>query len=277
MSSLIRRLQGRDSCLRLVQITDTHLGREPGDTLLELDTDFSLRCVIDLVKQEHPELDAVLATGDISDNGSVDAYQRAAGYFGEIPAETFWLPGNHDRADTMSQVLGGPQGLVKGLVSEHWQIVLLNSQVPGEVGGQLGAEELDWLKASLDQAALDGLYTLVCLHHQPRPMGSEWIDLQMVEDAEAFWQLLALYPEVRGVLWGHVHQQLDTEYQGMRLMATPSSCVQFAPSQPGFQVDDLPPGYRWLNLHADGSIETGVGRVMGVDFPVDLQSKGYDD
>ena len=78
MSSLVHELDGVGETISLVQITDTHLCRDEGVTLLGLDTDFSLRCVIDLVKQEVPGVHAVLATGDIADNGAATAYQRAA-------------------------------------------------------------------------------------------------------------------------------------------------------------------------------------------------------
>ena len=59
-------------------------------------------------------------------------------------------------------------------------------------------------------------------------------------------------------------------------MSTPSSCIQFARHSDDFKVDELAPGYRWLRLHADGSIETDVVRVEGVHFPVDLDSGGYE-
>ena len=106
-------------------------------------------------------------------------------------------------------------------------------------------------------------------------MGSAWIDEQMVADHAGFFELLDRHDCVRGVLWGHVHQQLDTERQGVKLMATPSSCIQFAPGSYDFKLDDQPPGYRWLELRADGSILTGVSRVHGVSFDVDLDSSGY--
>jgi Icc protein len=83
------------------------------------------------------------------------------------------------------------------------------------------------------------------------------------------------YPGVRGVLWGHVHQQLD-QYRGdIKLMASPSTCVQFAPGSDNFKADDQAPGYRWLELRSDGTINTGISRVLDAEFTVDLQSGGY--
>ncbi|NQD96893.1 phosphodiesterase, partial [Pseudomonas sp. CrR25] len=34
-------------------------------------------------------------------------------------------------------------------------------------------------------------------------------------------------------------------------------------------------GYRWLRLHTDGRLETGVSRVTGIQFEVDYSVKGY--
>ncbi|KTC63185.1 hypothetical protein AO262_22830 [Pseudomonas fluorescens ABAC62] len=47
----------------------------------------------------------------------------------------------------------------------------------------------------------------------------------------------------------------------MRLLASPSTCIQFAPGSEDFKVSEQAPGYRWLRLHGDGRLETGVERV----------------
>jgi Icc protein len=116
---------------------------------------------------------------------------------------------------------------------------------------------------------------LVCLHHQPVPVGCAWLDDQMVADADALFTFLDRHQSVRGVLWGHVHQALDRERNGVALMASPSTCVQFAPGQIDFKADTAAPGYRWLELHPDGRIRTGISRVTDVVFDVDTESGGY--
>jgi len=97
----------------------------------------------------------------------------------------------------------------------------------------------------------------------------------MVADAAAFFDVLDRYPGVRGVLWGHVHQQIDQQRNGVSLMASPSTCVQFAPGSMKFKADDMQPGYRWLDLHGDGRIETAVSRMSGTLFTVEPDSGGY--
>jgi Icc protein len=66
---------------------------------------------------------------------------------------------------------------------------------------------------------------------------------------------------VRGVLFGHVHQALDTHWQGVRMIATPSTCSQFKPLSDDFAVDNEPPAWRTLALHADGRLDTQLRRV----------------
>ena len=261
--------------VHVAQLTDTHLGREPGSTLLSMDTDRSLQAVVDLVRSRARPVDLVLGTGDLADGGTLNAYQRLHGYFSQLSDNCFCLPGNHDDRQLMVEALGAFPWLAAEVRIANWQVLLLDSQVPGQVGGTLGAAELERLGHCLDLARTEGLFTLVCLHHHPVPIGSGWLDEQIVTDREQFFSTLDRFSGVRGVLWGHVHQEIDRERNGVRLMASPSTCVQFAPGSEHFRADDRAPGYRWLELHPDGRIATGVERVEGMHFEVDLESDGY--
>ena len=263
------------SVVRVVQLTDTHLCQAAGGTLLGMDTDHSLQEVINRMLQERPGVDLLLGTGDLSDRGAREAYERLQDYFEQVPCDSFGLPGNHDDRGEMESVANSSTRLCKEIRAGRWQVLMLDSQVPGEVGGELGEAELTLLDAALATAQDQGLFSLVCLHHQPVTIGCQWLDEQMIADAPAFFNVLDRYPGVRGVLWGHVHQEVDRLHNDVRLLASPSTCVQFAPGSPGFKADDQAPGYRWLDLHEDGSITTAVSRVRDVEFKVELDSGGY--
>ncbi len=68
--------------------------------------------------------------------------------------------------------------------------------------------------------------------------------------------LLRRFSSVRGVLFGHVHQAYDALHEGLRMIATPSTCSEFKPRSDDFATDDRPPGWRTLALHADGTLES---------------------
>lgn len=263
------------SPLRIVQFTDCHLSKNPGGRLLGMDTDHSVQAVIEQVRQDQFTPDLVLATGDLADAGAVEAYQRLRAYFDKLCPRQFWLPGNHDDCEVMLSLAEADTLMPFELRVGNWQILLLNSQIPGKVGGHLGAEQLQRIDQALNAAGDLGLHSLLCLHHQPLPIGCEWLDEQKVRDGEEFLQIVEGHSHAKAVLWGHVHQQVDRQLANCRLLATPSTCVQFAPGSQDFQADELPPGYRWLELHSDGRLETGVSRVQGVTFELNLQQRGY--
>jgi Icc protein len=271
----IQSVDAQGDVVRVVQLTDTHLCQSRGGTLLGMDTDHSLQAVINLVKTERPSVDLLLGTGDLADGGAGAAYDRLQVYFNQLTRDNYWLPGNHDSRPAMEAAGTSPMRLCKEIRAGRWQILLLDSQVPGQVGGEMGEAELTLLAQGLQSAKEQELHTLVCLHHQPVAIGCGWLDEQMVSDADAFFAVLDNYPGVKGVLWGHVHQEIDRYRNAVRLLASPSTCVQFAAGCENFKADDQPPGYRWLNLHDDGRLETAVSRVWDTRFEVELDSGGY--
>jgi Icc protein len=178
VSRAVLHLDPPGGVLRIVQVTDTHLEQQTGGTLLGMDTDASLGHVLDLVRSAARKPDLLLATGDIANHASAEAYRRARDAFDALGVPWAWLPGNHDEFDPMQRVLGRGAAMVRAVRTPHWQVLLLDSTVPGEVGGRLGAEELALLGQLLDEAP--ALHALVCLHHQPVPVGCAWLDEQML-------------------------------------------------------------------------------------------------
>lgn len=258
----------------MVQISDSHLFARVDAKLLGLNTEDSLRLVLESVAREHSRIDVILATGDISQDGSAAAYRRFQQYLERFKAPSYWLQGNHDLTDPIVNTMGGHSHLSPCLIAQGpWRIIMLNSSVEHEVSGFFQPSELVFLRAALEKTR--GHHTMVCLHHQPVPMGCAWLDTQVVQNAADFWTVMDDFDHVRTVIWGHVHQESDQLRRGVRLMSVPSTCVQFKPKSEDFAVDDLSPGYRWFDLYEDGRIETTVSRVQGVKFEVDFSVKGY--
>ena len=83
------------------------------------------------------------------------------------------------------------------------------------------------------------------------------------------------YPQVKAILCGHIHQDLDRTYHGVRVLATPSTCIQFMPDSDDFALDHNNPGWRYLELTKDGRIITSVHRISGDQFKPKLDAEGY--
>ncbi|MNZ52856.1 3',5'-cyclic adenosine monophosphate phosphodiesterase CpdA [compost metagenome] len=262
-----------DSAVLLVQLSDSHLFAEAGGRLLGMDTTDSLQQVVKLVLDEQPRIDLLLATGDLSQDGSVESYRRFREISSAIAAPARWFPGNHDELQPMREATAGSDLLQPVIDIGAWRIILLDSTIPGAVPGHVAAEQLDLLEKAIQDAS--DKHLLISFHHHPIAIGSDWMDRIGIRNPNDLFAVLDRYPQVRCLLWGHVHQEIDRMRGNARLLASPSTCVQFAPQSADFCVDRLAPGYRWLRLLPDGTLETGVSRVTGIDFEIDYSVKGY--
>ncbi|MDC1288376.1 3',5'-cyclic-AMP phosphodiesterase [Gammaproteobacteria bacterium] len=250
--------------VRLIQITDCHILARARDCLQGMNTRASFEAVCQAAMADNSDLDLILATGDLSQDASPASYQYLAQKFNELQLPLFWLPGNHDDSNAMREHLRGERiSAAKQVLIGNWLIVLLDSTIEGETGGKLSSRQIDFLQASL-QGHPDQ-HALVCLHHQALPANSEWMDQLGLQQPQALIDTLKSHDNVRAVLWGHVHQQAHHHRDGIEWMSTPSTCVQFKPGSKTFALDDLPPGYRRINLNADGSIDTSVLRLRPSD------------
>jgi Icc protein len=240
--------------LRLVQLSDCHLAREPGRPYRGIDAHAHLERVLQQVREASPQL--LLATGDLSEDGSAQAHAWLAARLATLEVPLLALAGNHDDPAVLcSSFPASPVAAPWVHDSDAWRLVLLNSVVPGEVPGRIGADMLAGLDAALAQR---DCHQLVALHHQPVPVGSPWIDRYPLLNAAEFWAVLERHPGVRAVVWGHVHQGFDQHRGKVRLLSCPSTASNSLPGQEKFTRDPAGPGCRWLELSADGAIDTGL-------------------
>jgi 3',5'-cyclic-AMP phosphodiesterase len=244
------------SVVRLTHFTDPHLYASETEALRGVATLPALTAALARAQSHDWPPDALLVTGDIvqDDPGGYPHFRRLLGALG-LPV--LCIPGNHDEPQAMRRELAGEPFILGGHVDlGRWRIVLLDSCLPGSASGRLSSAALGELDAALGSAGKR--HCIVCLHHHPVPMSSRWLDRVGLENAAEFLATIDRHPNVRAVVWGHVHQAYDALRKGVRLLATPSTCAQFLPNSDDFALDPRPPAYRTLELRADGSLLTEV-------------------
>lgn len=249
--------------IRLLQFTDTHLMADANATMRGVRTQASLEACLAHARRRHLPADVIAVTGDLVQDDPA-AYGALELLFDRLGAPVLLIPGNHDVPDELERRFAHEPFQVGGTrIFGRWALVMLATWfAEAEDGeGQLGPAELQRLEAALD--AHRDRHVLVCLHHQPMPMEAAGLDALGLEDADPFMDLIARYPQVRAVVWGHAHQAFDVFRGNVRYLCTPSTCMQFKPRDPGFVIDDRPPGYRVLDLHDDGGIATEVVWLEG--------------
>ena len=261
------------SPLSVAQITDIHLFADENQALLGIPTIQSFEAVIKRLKQIDSEIDLLLVTGDLSGDGTPGSYENLQAFFNQLQIPTYWLPGDHDSAKTIDQYLN------LGLVSRRkcferggWNFILLNSSIPGQEQGYLSTKTLSWLEKQLE--TVGDSPTVVALHHPPFPVDSKWLDNNNLENPEEFFQVLDRHPQVKLVLFGHIHQEFQQQRGSVSYLGTPSTSIQFRPKTPSLTIDSKSPGFRLLKLYPNGVWESYVERVDYYN-PLDIPAMGY--
>ena len=261
-----------DGTLRVLQITDCHLHADPNWALAGINTQQSFESVMALIEDQPPDL--LLLTGDLVHDASQAGYRRLSRYIDQLGIATYALPGNHDAPPMLAAHIQGTHISTPRLLTVgQWTIILLDSTRPDSEGGRLSNGELVFLEQTLENHA--DRHILIALHHHPVPVNSAWMDKMALDNPESFFAIIDRHPQVRGVIWGHIHQAFDSLRNGVRLLGTPSTCIQFITNQDNFGISTEPPGYRWLELKPDGTLQTGVERAAALPPGLDLKTGGY--
>lgn len=260
--------------IRLLQLTDTHLYASDSGTLLGLNTMNSFKQVWERALEGNKDLDAILLTGDLSQDYHPKSYERLREMCKNSPCPIYTIPGNHDEKPLLESLLhDAPFTREQVIDYDYWRVILLDSAVKDKVEGLLEDSQLRFLEEKLHTAGNKSI--LLCLHHHPVDVHCEWIDRIGLKNREAFWNIIDKYPNVKVVIWGHVHQAFDGTHGHVHCLSTPSTCIQFKPQTKTFELDTQSPGYRLLKLHDDGQFETGIYRISDGEFSFDATAKGY--
>ena len=246
--------------MKVIQITDLHLHEDRAATLKEVVTWESFEAVLADIDANHSDFDLMVITGDIAQDEALPTYEAFREALGDRIARCRLIPGNHDdRAHLTATFEGffsaGTETLDFVTHVGHWRIVGLDTQVTGEVHGQLTASQVDWLDMQLNAGPEP---TLIFLHHPPAPIGVAWLDANPLRDHEQFLNLVSRH-NVQALVAGHVHQASEGQVAGTTFYTTPSTCMQFGSgSDKEFMTSGY--GYRIFEL-GEASLATSVTRV----------------
>ena len=263
-----------DGTVRVLQLTDCHLFADKDKELLGVNTSDSLDAVINSIQEQNFDYDFIAFTGDISQDYSLASYQHFAKKIARLEKPVFFLPGNHDDGPLMYRIFAdlGVE-IAKNVITPKWQFVFLNSEVYAVPHGWIQRKQLDY--AAFCQRRSPTQHVCLLVHHLPLLVDSAWLDTQTMHNADEFNTYIHRISNVKLVLTGHVHQEFDATQRGIRYIATPSTSIQFTPKSNDFALDNLAPGWRYLNFNPDGSVDTKVYRLLNNTFVPNTDVDGY--
>ena len=217
----------------IAQISDTHIGT-PGS---RNDRDFrsveNLARAVAHLNDLSPRPDVAIATGDLVERGQVEEYERLRDILAPLAMPLYLIPGNHDDRANLVRTFDGHRYLPRDggflqYVVEDWpvRLVALDTLIPGESGGRLCADRLQWLDARLAEAS--DRATLVFMHHPPFKTGIRKMDQMGLDGIGALETVIRRHPQVERIVCGHLHRSITRRFAGTVACTAPATAHQIA-------------------------------------------------
>lgn len=226
----------------VAQITDCHVRCDDEGAFSSLvDTSATLAAVVEHLNGLDPPPDVVLATGDLTDDGTPEQYACFREIVEPLTAPLLPFPGNHDHGpdfrEAFADLLPGdpgdlPERHCSYVVDDHpVRLVGIDTSKPDHHDGCFDDERADWLEGTL--AAAPDRPTLIFTHFPPLRVGLDYMDVAGLTGLDRFEDVIAAHPQVVLVIAGHLHRPIQA--------VIASTLVSVCPST-GFQLDlDLNP------------------------------------
>lgn len=203
--------------MKFIHLTDTHV-IGGGQLLYGQDPAARLRAAVASINEEHGDAAYVILTGDMTHWGDAEAYAAFKTEITKLAMPVHLMVGNHDDTpalrDAFPDAPRDPNGFVQtAFDTDAGRFVLLDTKLPGTHAGGYCAQRLAWLQQELDSH--DGPVFLF-MHHPPFPVGIKAMDKIMMQDSEAFHDVLAPHKaRLRHLFFGHLHRAVFGNWRGI--------------------------------------------------------------
>lgn len=230
--------------MRVIQITDLHVGQEGEDTYF-VDVRENFRQIIAAVQERRP--DYLVLSGDLCyDQGDEEIYAWIKAWVDQLGIPYEVIPGNHDDAQLMIKAFAKeadakPDGLY---FSRNWDghaFLFMDTST-----SKVQADQLNWLKNQLQQ--VDGDVVLF-IHHPPLLAGTPFMDNNHpLEDRDPLLEILFDHPGNISVYCGHYHVDRTVRKKNLVVHLTPSCFFQIDSNAEDFKVDHYRIAFREISL-----------------------------
>lgn len=242
--------------LTFAQFTDSHLFADKKQLHYGAAVYQNLVEVLLQIKQM-PELDFAIFTGDLTQDHTESSYQNFVDAIidSQLAIPIYWLAGNHDDIAYMNRFLANaPFNKSKHIETENWQVILLDSKSETPAG-EVSTAQLNKLQQLIDPEKCQ----ILMMHHHAVDVGY-FIDRHGLNNQQEFWRHINLYPSIKAIACGHVHNALMKKHpnslQQIPVLTCPATSIQFDQHSATVANANLPAGFRVHQLCSVGEVRS---------------------
>ena len=236
----------------IIQISDTHLFGDKNRKINGANSYLNFKKVLNHISNLKEKPDLIFVTGDLSQDCTFESYQHIANLLNELGVKYYLLPGNHDDVDVVNKVFDfnwKKDNVDYMLELNGWQVYVIDTSHYPEDEGKISKEQLSNLEGTLSKNK--NKPSIVFMHHHPVEINSLWMDKMILNEKELFNNIVRQNPQVKAVLFGHIHQVYQKNINGTFYGSAPSTSFQVLPNCEMFALEKLTPGYRLIELNGD--------------------------
>ena len=233
--------------MRIIHISDLNIGPKGDDAPARQKMAANLTDCVAHVNQLDAQPDLLLITGNITDDGSLEAAQHAREILDTLNCPYKLVCGpQDDRRTTLAVFDHACANEVGGVVSylvEGYDLRLIGLDSLGHngTGGNICQKRLHWVNDHL--AGNQTQPTLIFMHHPPLKLGIANVDADGFNNADIFGQMVKHYSNIKGILCGHINFACHAGWN--------ETVVSTAPSM---GMGDTAPGYNLHHVTEDGDL-----------------------
>ncbi len=238
--------------MKIIQISDTHLFADDASEIFGSKSNIKFKEVINkIIDEDGHDADMIFLTGDISQDESIQSYQKIADCLSGLNLPIYWIPGNHDNLIQLESVFMGTKNFnrVTHLSLPHWHFIFINTKINNRDDGELSLSELEILKNEIMAAPINKKIAIV-MHHHPAPVGTPLIDNYILQNAKDFWDIIS-GTHVELIICGHVHGDYQFKYNNIMIETSPATCLQWEKGAKDLKIN-LQIGYKIYRFGKEG-------------------------
>lgn len=227
---------------KIVWMSDPHFqdkGRVDG-----INPRVRLQAAVTYLNTHYADADFAVLSGDLIGDDIMDDYASIAQYLAKSRIPIYPLMGNNDDRAGLRHYLPLPSNAMSDFVqytidTPSETIVCLDTHKIGSHAGQFCAARQHWLDDVLRKSPQKPAY--IFMHHPPLALGLPPQDEIMLDDNEAFLDLIATHTCVKHLFMGHVHRSTAGSVRGIPFATLAALSFQAPAPRPAWTWDEFKP------------------------------------
>lgn len=215
---------------RIIQISDPHIVPTGELAYGRVDTAAPLKACVETINRILPDIgpvDMAIVTGDLTDFGTAQEYQRFRDIMEPLAIPYRAIPGNHDNVRMMRAGFADQEWMPKSgpinwsVEFNELALIGLDTNVEGKAHGHLTDATLGYLQKQL--SAMNKKSVIVAIHHPPVLTGIEKMDIQNLRNSKKLQTILSKFQGELRLVCGHIHRNIVAPFGNVICQIAPGT------------------------------------------------------